>query len=398
MRVKCTCHLLVHFLVLLWRSQVVDGGSDGAAQRYLEAQLGWFADPIAFGDYPASMRAVLGERLPAFSEEDRRLLVGSWDFFGQNFYNAFYVSDATAYELNDPLTPFWSRDLGIVSSGWNPHTGRQIGLRGESMWLFETPGGIRNLLIWVHERYLATRDGKTLPLYITENGCSAPGESEMALPGVLDDRFRVAFYFEYITEVAAAVQQVSLGGASSDGSFVRGYFAWSLLDNFEWGDGYHMRFGLHYVDFASAQRPRYPKSSAIWYSKLLNAFRGTNPSSEYAEEGTVEQPPSVRAVTSVAMPSSLLVAAAIAVVVLLGTATLSKAIKNLHTKTMQSSKISAQRTLSKACSVSTRSVELAAIGVKVRGDTALNTTLRVQEALSVHFSVSPRHKYEAIVD
>lgn len=373
---------------------VRDGGAGGAAQRYLEAQLGWFADPIKFGDYPASMRLALGGRLPSFSDEDRNLLAGSWDFFGQNFYNAFYVSDATPYELEDPLMPFWSRDLGIVSSGWNPHTGHQIGLRGESTWLFETPGAIRNLLIWVHERYLKTEgDGASpLPLYVTENGCSAPGESEMRLPGVLDDRFRVAFYFEYLTEVAAAVRVVS---ANNGSAFVKGYFAWSLLDNFEWGDGYHMRFGLHFVDFRSSERTRYAKASAVWYSGLLHTLRSgeTERASENALEGA----------TSPAEPMSLFaVGAAVGVVIFVGTAALSQAMAKLHEKAARSAQhqVAATRRPEEG-------VELTAAGVLAlrrgadgsgarasRGATAIAVHLPFRHALGAWSS--SRRQYEEL--
>ena len=64
-----------------------------------------------------------------------------------------------------------------------------MGLQGESTWLFESPGGLKNILLWINQRYL---EG-TLPLYITENGCSAPGESEESFPDILDDSWRVAY-------------------------------------------------------------------------------------------------------------------------------------------------------------------------------------------------------------
>jgi hypothetical protein len=312
------------------------------------------------------MRAKLGDRLPLFSEADKELLVGSRDFFAQNFYNAFYVSDATTYEIEDPLMPFWSRDLGIVSSGWNPHTGEQIGLQGESTWLFETPGAIRNLLVWIHERYLrhgkelSWRDGgggsggdpflaadalnddegrtaaEPLPLYITENGCSAPGESEMPLPAVLNDRYRVAFYFEYLTEVAAAVRKVqevsNARGKAQRSSFVKGYFAWSLLDNFEWADGYHMRFGLHYVDFSKIDRPRHAKASATWYRRLLLALPTATSATDTITKGAASEEEAAAAEPAMAASfgfTSFLLGASVLIVVVTGSGTLAQAMKRL---------------------------------------------------------------------
>lgn len=236
-------------------AQAPKGETGAAPQEYMEGEIGWFADPIKFGDYPSSMRKSLGDRLPHFSKEDKKSLIGSWDFFGFNFYNAVYVSDL---KHQDETTPFWSKDSGIVSSGYDQ--GVAIGLQGESPWLFESPGGFRNILLWLNHRYL---EGD-LPLYITENGCSAPHESETPFPDILHDHWRVAYFFEYLEAMASAVVE---------GVPVTGYFAWSLLDNYEWADGYHMRFGIHYVDFEDADRPRYRKDSASWYSALLNTLQ-----------------------------------------------------------------------------------------------------------------------------
>jgi beta-glucosidase len=233
---------------------------DSPSQRYLESQIGWFADPIKFGDYPESMRKVLGSRLPSFTVEERNKLLGSWDFFGFNFYNAIYVSEVVSSksDMLPPGSPYWSQDFSLVSSGWNSE-GKQMGLQAESPWLFESPGGFKNILLWLNDRYL---DGK-LPLYVTENGCSAPHESDMTFPAILADKWRVAYFFEYLEAMTSAMVE---------GVPVVGYFAWSLLDNFEWADGYQMRFGIHYVDFTDPNRPRYRKQSAHWYSALLNTL------------------------------------------------------------------------------------------------------------------------------
>jgi len=250
-----------------WAEQT-EGPDSTAPQRYMEGQIGWFADPIKFGEYPASMRSALADRLPTFSVAESELLIDSWDFFGFNFYNSLYVTDG---DPSNSELPFWEQDLSLSSSGTDLD-GHQIGLQGESPWLYESPGGLRNILLWINHRYLEGR----LPLYITENGCSVPGESEMTYPDVLDDQWRVAYFFEYLEAMTEAVY---------DGVPVQGYFAWSLLDNFEWADGFQMRFGIHYVDYTVPERTRSQKASAKWYGALLNTLSQLS-KEESAEENT----------------------------------------------------------------------------------------------------------------
>lgn len=112
---------------------------------------------------------------------------------------------------------------------------------------------IRKLLLWIAQRY------QNPEIYITENGVDVPNESSLPLEAALNDTFRVDYYQDYLAYVASAME---------DGANVKGYFAWSLLDNFEWADGYSKRFGLHYVDYNDGLK-RYPKASALWFKNLL---------------------------------------------------------------------------------------------------------------------------------
>ena len=108
---------------------------------------------------------------------------------------------------------------------------------------------------------LAGRYGRALPpLYITENGCSS--DDQPGAEGVVDDQFRIGFLDGHLRAVHAAV---------SAGIDVRGYFCWTLLDNFEWSEGYHQRFGLVHVDHATQART--PKASYGWYRDLITAQR-----------------------------------------------------------------------------------------------------------------------------
>jgi beta-glucosidase len=127
------------------------------------------------------------------------------------------------------------------------------------------PHGLRELLVSFHERYHAVSDaaspGKSTsaglpPIYITENGCSFA--DEVGPDGKVHDPERIDFLAEHLAAVRAAMDA---------GIDVRGYFVWSLLDNFEWSKGYAPRFGLVHVDYETQRRT--PKDSYEWYRKLV---------------------------------------------------------------------------------------------------------------------------------
>ncbi|XP_047256666.1 beta-glucosidase 42 [Capsicum annuum] len=219
-----------------------------AATRRLDFQLGWYLDPIFFGDYPESMRERLGDRLPKFSQQDRELLKHSLDFIGLNHYTSKFVGHAAnSLEEND----FYKiQDVEIIAE-WEG--GEVIGEKAASSWLYIVPWGIRKVLNYIAERY------GNPPVYITENGMDDEDEDTSPLHEMLDDKSRVSYFKAYL----AAIHQAILDGAN-----VRGYFAWSLLDNFEWNLGYTKRFGLIYVDFKNGLN-RHLKSSAYWFMRFL---------------------------------------------------------------------------------------------------------------------------------
>lgn len=217
-----------------------------AAQRHIEFQLGWFFDPICFGRYPESMSSLIGESLPQFTPEQRNQIQGSADFLGLNHYTAIYVAHA-----EDKKTSAGKFRVSFQRNGV------PIGTPTDAFWLHITPWGFRSLLKWIHLRYNKPK------ILITENGCPVPGESSLPIERALDDQFRVDYYRRYLEEMRKAIQL--------DGVNVVGYFAWSLVDNFEWAEGYRQRFGIHYVDYSDKKLPRYKKKSADFLTNYFNS-------------------------------------------------------------------------------------------------------------------------------
>ena len=174
------------------------------------------------------------------------MLIGSSDYIALNHYSSRYGADIVCPQ--GPQSD-WTLEacvnLGTVNSA-----GTAIGPVAASPWLYVVPWGIRGILNWLNRRYNNTA------IYVTENGVD-----ELNTPvAVLNDTWRIDFYTEYIGNVAAAINE--------DGVDVRGYFAWSLMDNFEWADGYSKRFGMVFVDYNNANT-RTLKASATWYSQLI---------------------------------------------------------------------------------------------------------------------------------
>eukprot|EP00271_Cylindrocystis_brebissonii_P006661 TRINITY_DN19424_c0_g1_i1.p1 TRINITY_DN19424_c0_g1~~TRINITY_DN19424_c0_g1_i1.p1 ORF type:complete len:563 (-),score=70.11 TRINITY_DN19424_c0_g1_i1:367-2055(-) len=220
-----------------------------AAQRRMEFQLGWMLDPIFKGDYPQTMRHQVGARLPTFSPAELAQLSGSLDFVGLNHYTSRWVTHGQPPKDENSSDNFQDQWLECASS----REGVAIGLRAASEWLYIVPWGLGKLITWVDERY------QPASIFITENGMDEVDDPSLPLEEALRDPLRVQFYNDYLLSVAEAIGR---------GAKVKGYFAWSLLDNFEWAMGYSRRFGLHYVDYKDGLK-RYPKDSAKWWKEFL---------------------------------------------------------------------------------------------------------------------------------
>lgn len=226
-------------------SPATDSSADvHAAQLSLMNANRLFTDPILAGEYPELARSAYAP-LTDFAwlrDGDLELASAPLDFLGVNNY---FPSRVRAVAFTDPEpTRRTALDLGIHDV---------VDPRGETTtmgWPVEADG-IRRVLVWLRDTYATLP-----PIYITENGRAC--DDVIGVDGEVDDPDRIRYVQEHLAAVAEAV---------AAGVDVQGYFYWSLLDNFEWAEGYPKRFGLVYVDFAT--QCRIPKASFRWFRDLI---------------------------------------------------------------------------------------------------------------------------------
>lgn len=230
-----------------WKEAATSGAMDRyAAERAMQFKLGWFANPIyGNGDYPAVMKHNVAmksreegrnvSRLPVFTEEEIKMNRGAFDFFGLNHYTSQYV----VHNHDNRYTYEGDQDLYTKVDDCWPGS--------KASWLKVNPWGLRSLLRWIRDRY------NNPPLYVTENGFGDDGQ--------MDDQERIHYYRSYTNEMLKAIHL--------DNCNVKGYFAWSLMDNLEWTSGYTIKFGLYSVNFTDPTRPRTIKESGKFYSTLV---------------------------------------------------------------------------------------------------------------------------------
>ncbi|KAF9589561.1 hypothetical protein IFM89_025687 [Coptis chinensis] len=222
-----------------------------AAQRALDFSLGWFLDPLFFGKYPLSMQTLIGQRLPEITPEMSQRLVGSVDFIGLNHYTTLYARN-DRIRIRKLVLQDASSDSAVITT--SSRGGVVIGKKAASNWLHIVPWGIRKLARYVKDIY------GNPPVIITENGMDDPNRPFMSLNTALQDDKRIRYHRDYLSNLSAAIR--------IDGCDVRGYFIWSLLDNWEWNSGYTVRFGLYYVDYRN-NLTRIPKASVQWFKDVL---------------------------------------------------------------------------------------------------------------------------------
>jgi beta-glucosidase len=210
-----------------------DEADVGASKLFDALWNGMFSEPMLFGRYPADLEPLVA---PVMKAGDMATIRQPLDFYGVNYYNPMRIAAAA----EDAPVPFELLDiLGYPTTdfGWPV-----------------VPDALREWLITLRARYRAALP----PIIITESGCSydtAPDAS-----GVVDDQARIDYLDAHLRAVAVAVRA---------GVDVRGYYTWSLMDNFEWAEGYAQRFGLVHVDYDTLERT--PKRSFDWYADTIKA-------------------------------------------------------------------------------------------------------------------------------
>ncbi|KOB67338.1 Uncharacterized protein OBRU01_19962 [Operophtera brumata] len=201
-----------------------------ATEETNQFEWGQYAHPIfsESGDFPPIMKekiaakskaqGFLRSRLPVFTPDEVEYVKGTSDFFGLNHYTTYLAyRNESVFGIYDSPSYYDDRDVGV----------------------YQPPA-------WDHEDY------NNPPVYITENGYSTYG-------GLVDDD-RISYYRKYISAMLDAME---------DGADIRTYTAWSIMDNFEWMEGYTERFGLYEVDYESPERTRTPRKSAFVYKEIL---------------------------------------------------------------------------------------------------------------------------------
>ncbi|MFJ4057309.1 GH1 family beta-glucosidase [Streptomyces albogriseolus] len=216
-----------------------DDEADVAAADFYDTLLNrLFADPLLLGRYPEG----IGELMPGDVEADLKTIAEPLDWYGINYYAPTRVGAPQGAEIEfggvrmPAELPFSVREIEgypVTDFGWPV-----------------VPEALTELLALFHGRY----GDRLPPVVITENGCAYEG---------LDDADRITYLDGHVRALHRAVEA---------GVDVRGYFVWSLLDNFEWAEGYGRRFGLVHVDFGTQRRT--PKASYGWYRALLREQRG----------------------------------------------------------------------------------------------------------------------------
>jgi beta-glucosidase len=192
----------------------------------------WFFDALLRGEYPEDVLESHAQYAPPIGDGDMRTIATPLDWFGVNNYSRT-LHDADGAVVRAPVAP-------LTSMGWEVY-----------------PDGLREVLCRLHEEYRAPQ------LYVTEFGASF--DDVRTHDGRIHDVDRIAYLDASIGAIDAALDA---------GVDVRGAFVWSLLDNFEWAEGYSKRFGLVYVDYPTLERV--PKASFAWYRDLIAARKAAS--------------------------------------------------------------------------------------------------------------------------
>jgi beta-glucosidase len=204
-------------------------GSDAdakLARTIYESDTSWYMDPLFRGEYPSDPGI---DRNPVVHDGDMKIISAPLDFLGINYYTRVWATTSSP-----PVAA--PNVLGVNDMGWEIY-----------------PQGLEQLLVAHHARY------RLPPIFIHENGMAV---ADQLVDGGVDDGQRLEFVRSHLASVARAKKA---------GVDIRGYFYWSLMDNYEWDSGYSKRFGMIYVDYPTQRR--IVKRSGHWYRELIKEKR-----------------------------------------------------------------------------------------------------------------------------
>jgi beta-glucosidase len=207
-----------------------------AAQIYDGIYNRWFAGALFHGAYPRDILEHLEPHLPEAWQEDMGSIAAPMDWLGLNYYTRSVIADdgTGRFPYARPVLPDYDpSDKARSAMNWETY-----------------PQGLSEFLLRLHREY-----SKDLPLVVSENGMAC---ADILQDGAVQDSQRIEYFAAHLNAVQEAITQ---------GAPVQGYFAWSLLDNFEWAFGYDKRFGLVHVDFATQTRS--PKASWSWWQAFM---------------------------------------------------------------------------------------------------------------------------------
>ncbi|CAG5057554.1 unnamed protein product [Parnassius apollo] len=254
---------------IVWM-EPVSGEYEELTENLRHYMAGMYSHPIYTkdGGWPPEIEKIIAEnskregyprsRLPAFTQDEIDFIKGTYDFYGFNFYTSRLVRKARDGETisNWPLgngCPELDAALEVDPS-WD---------KAVSAWFWINPVGIRKMLGWLKKTY------GDIEIFILENGVSSKGYN-------LNDEERIKYYRDHLKQVWLAITE--------DGVNVTRYTAWTLVDNFEWFDGYTTKFGLYEVDFEDPKRKRTPRASAKYYKEVIRTHSFDVANKNYFDE------------------------------------------------------------------------------------------------------------------
>ncbi|MES2228126.1 MAG: GH1 family beta-glucosidase [Pseudomonadota bacterium] len=212
-----------------------DKPEDLAATRRADAYMNrQYLDPVFLGKYPDEMTEIFGEAWPQWPADDFRLIGEKIDFVGVNYYMRDMIRhEESAWPVKTAVVP--QSQSTYTDTGWEVH-----------------PQGLTEILVWLKGRY------GDIPQYVTENGAAFYDPPKADAEGRVADPLRLGYYRSHLRAAHDAIAQ---------GVDLRGYCAWSLMDNLEWSLGYSKRFGIVHVNFDTQERTL--KDSAHFYARVI---------------------------------------------------------------------------------------------------------------------------------